>query len=111
MKQLEEFQALAKQQGEKPMALMSDLATQYQELLSAHAEQSSAAFHDGSAFLEKLARAQSLEHAMEIQAEYRKSARETFAEQSRRMADLYAGFFRTAFKPVGAMKTVNQEAG
>lgn len=44
---------------------------------------------------------------MEIQAEYRKSARETFAEQSSRMADLYAGLFETAFKPVGAMKTVN----
>ena len=52
MKQLEELQSLAKQQGEKSMALMSDLATQYQELLSAHAEQSSAAFRDGSAFLE-----------------------------------------------------------
>ena len=48
---------------------------------------------------------------MEIQAEYRKSTRETFAEQSRRIVDLYAGLFRIAFKPLGEMKTVNQEAG
>ena len=94
MKQFEELQELAKQQGEKSMALISDLAQKYQELLSAHAEQTSASFRDGSAFLEKLAGARLLQQAMEIQAEFRKSTREAFVEQSRRMSDLYAGFSR-----------------
>jgi hypothetical protein len=110
MKNLEEFLALAKQQGEKSMALMNDLAQQYRELVSAHADQASVSFRDGSAYLEKLARAQSLEHAMEIQAEYRKSAREAFVEQSRRMAGLYAGLFKTAFRPVSEMNVLHQKA-
>lgn len=110
MKNLEEFQALAKQQGEKSLALMNDLAQQYRDLVSAHADQASVSIRDGGAYLEKLGRAQSLAHAMEIQAEYRKSTHEAFVEQSRRMSDLYAGLFRTAFRPFSEMNALYQKA-
>ena len=109
MHNIEQFQALAKQQGEKSMALMNELGQQYRELFSAHADQASVSFRNGSVYLEKLARAQSVEHAMEIQAEYRKSTREAFVEQSRRMADLYAGLFKTAFRPVSEMNGLYQK--
>lgn len=110
MKNLEEFQALAKQQGEKSMALMHEIAQQYRELLSAHADQASVSIRDGTTYLEKLGRAQSLAHAMEIQAEYRKSTHEAFVEQSRRMSNLYSGLFKIAFKPFSEMNVLYQKA-
>ena len=56
-------------------------------------------FETGSATVEKLMGAKSLEKAIEIQTDYVKNAYEGFVAQSTKMGELYASLAKEAFKP------------
>ena len=56
-------------------------------------------FETGSATMEKLIGAKTLDKALEIQTDYVKSAYEGFIAQSTRMSELYASLAKEAFKP------------
>src|SRR4051812_36243222 len=56
-------------------------------------------FETGSAALEKLVAAKSLEKAIEVQADYAKSAYEAFVAEATRISDLYAEMFKDTYKP------------
>ncbi|TKT76949.1 phasin family protein [Aquamicrobium sp. LC103] len=62
-------------------------------------EYSKKAYETGSAVVEKLASAKSLEKAAEIQADYAKQAYESFVTQATRMGELYADIAKDAYKP------------
>lgn len=62
-------------------------------------EYSKKAFETGSAALEKLASAKSLDKAVEIQTDYAKQAYEGFVTQATRMGELYAEMAKDAYKP------------
>lgn len=62
-------------------------------------EYSKKTFETGSATLEKLIAARSLENAIEIQAEYAKSFYEGLVAQTARMGELYTDLARDAYKP------------
>lgn len=62
-------------------------------------EYSKKTFEAGSATLEKLIAAKSLENAIEIQAEYARSFYESLVAQTTKMGDLYADLARDAYKP------------
>jgi hypothetical protein len=53
----------------------------------------------GSATLEKLVAAKSLEKAVEIQTDYAKAAYEGFVAEATRLGDLYAELFKDTYKP------------
>jgi hypothetical protein len=63
------------------------------------ADYSKKSFEQGSAALEKLLGAKSLEKAIEVQADYVKSAYETFVSQATRMSELYAEVAKESYKP------------
>lgn len=63
-------------------------------------EYTKASFESGSAALEKLVSAKSLEKAVEIQADYAKTAYEGFVAEATRIGELYADLFRDYYKPL-----------
>src|SRR5262245_14717036 len=56
-------------------------------------------FESGSAALEKLVAAKSLEKAIEVQTDYAKQAYESFVAEATRIGELYAELFKDAYKP------------
>jgi hypothetical protein len=56
-------------------------------------------FETGSAALEKLASAKSLEKAIEIQTDYTKTAYEGFVAEATKIGELYAELFKEYYKP------------
>ncbi len=60
---------------------------------------SKSSFEAGSAVIEKLANAKSLEKAFEIQTDYAKSAYEGFVAQATKMGELYADVAKEVYKP------------
>jgi hypothetical protein len=65
---------------------------------TAHAEYNKA-FQDGSKFISKLTSLKSPDEAMKLQADYAKSAYETFVAESKKISELYTDFFKQTFKP------------
>ena len=63
------------------------------------ADYSKKSFEQGSAALEKMLGAKSLDKAIEVQADYVKSAYETFVSQATRMGELYAEVAKESYKP------------
>lgn len=60
---------------------------------------SKSSFEAGSAVVEKLANAKSLEKAVEIQTEYAKTAYEGFVAQATKIGELYADMAKEVYKP------------
>src|SRR4051812_4920874 len=59
-------------------------------------------FEAGSAALEKLVAAKSLEKAIEVHTDYAKTAYEGFVAEATRISDLYAELFKDTYKPLEA---------
>ena len=68
-------------------------------IATAHAEYSKKAFQDGSEFISKLTSLKSPDEAMKLQADYARSAYETFVAESKKISELYTDFFKQTFKP------------
>jgi hypothetical protein len=56
-------------------------------------------FEAGSAFLERLLSAKSLEKVIEIQADYAKQSYEALVAEASKIGDLYADLAKEAYKP------------
>jgi len=70
-----------------------------QAIAAESADFSKKSFEEGSAALEKLLGAKSLEKAIEIQTAYAKSTYEGFVAQATRMGQLYADLAKESYKP------------
>jgi hypothetical protein len=82
--------------GLKSFAAMSK---NVQAISTEATEYSKKAFESGSATMEKLLTAKSLDKALEIQSEYARQAYEGFIAQAGRMGELYAEMAKDAYKP------------
>lgn len=60
-------------------------------------------FEAGSAALEKLVSAKSLEKVVEIQADYARSSYESFVAEAGKVNDIYAEMTKDAYKPFEGM--------
>lgn len=60
-------------------------------------------FEAGSAALEKLVAAKSLEKAIEVQTDYARQAYEGFVAEATKIGDLYAELFKDTYKPFEAV--------
>jgi hypothetical protein len=97
---LEAFQDFSKQQIEAFTAASATLTKGLQEIAAESTDYSKKAFAAGSAVLEKLLGARSVEAAVQIQTEYAKQAYEGFVAQSSKFSELYAKVASDALKPV-----------
>lgn len=97
---IEQFQKHAQEQNEAVISSSSAFAENAKTITTAHAEYTKKAFQDFSEFISKLASLKSPEEAMKLQADYAKSAYETFATESKKIFELYTDFAKQTFKPL-----------
>lgn len=77
----------------------ASLSKGFQTIATEATEYSKKSFETGSAVIEKLVAAKSLEKAIEIQTDYAKQAYEGFVAQATKIGELYAEVAKDAYKP------------
>ena len=100
LKNFEDVQKYGKDNMDATMKAWGQMSKSVQAIAAEAADYSKKSFEEGSATLEKLLGAKSLEKAVEIQTAYAKSAYEGFVAQSTKLGELYASLAKEAFKPV-----------
>ena len=103
LKNFEEFQKLGKDNVDVAMRQFGTVSKGWQAIATEFADYSKKSFEDGSAALEKLFGAKSLEKAIEIQSDYVKTAYEGFVAQSSKMGELYTDLAKETYKPLEGM--------
>ena len=99
MIKIDEIPQYGKDQFDASIAAAGNLQKGVQAIAAAFGDYARKSFEDGNAFAEKLAGVKSFDKALEAQAEYAKSAYETFAAESQKIGGLYADRAKQAFKP------------
>ncbi|MCB1481652.1 MAG: phasin family protein [Rhodobiaceae bacterium] len=99
----EEIQKSGKESMDLAMKSFGTVSKGLQAIAVEMADYSKKSFEDGSATLEKLFGAKSLDKALEIQTDYAKSSYEGFVAQSTKMGELFADLAKEAYKPVETM--------
>ncbi len=103
MKSFDDMQKLGKDNMELAMKSFGAVSKGFQAIAVEVADYSKKSFEEGSATLEKLLGAKSLEKAVEIQSDYAKSAYEGFVAGATRIGELYADIAKEAYRPFEAV--------
>ena len=82
---------------------LASLSKGWQAIAVEATEYTKKSFETGSAAVEKLVSAKSLEKAIEIQTDYAKTAYEGFVAEATKIGELYADLFKDAYKPFEAV--------
>jgi len=99
LKNFEDFQKLGKDNVDNAMKQFGTVSKGWQALAAEYADYSKKSFEDGSAALEKLFGAKSVEKAIEIQNDYFKSAYEGFVAEATKIGELYTDIAKETYKP------------
>jgi hypothetical protein len=100
LKNFEDIQKLGKDNVDVAMQQFGTASKGWQAIAAEFADYSKKSFENGSAALEKLIGAKSLEKAIEVQSEYVKSAYEGFVAQSSKLGELYTDLAKETYKPL-----------
>jgi hypothetical protein len=98
-KTFDEVQKFGKDSVDASMNTFSTLSKGVQAIAVESVDYTKKAFEDGTAALEKLFGAKSVEKAVEIQQDYVKSAYEGFVAQATKMGELYVDLAKQTYKP------------
>jgi len=99
LKNFDDMQKYGKEQMDSAMKAWGQVSRGVQATAAETADYSKKSFEEGTAALEKLLGAKSLEKAMEIQTAYAKTAYEGFVAQATKMGELYADLAKETYKP------------
>jgi hypothetical protein len=99
LKNFDDVQKYSKDNLDAAMKAWGQVSRGVQTLAAESADYSKKSFEEGSAALEKLLGARSLDKAFEIQSAYAKTAYEGFVAQATRMGELYADIAKETYKP------------
>ncbi|ALA19283.1 MULTISPECIES: phasin family protein [Chelatococcus] len=97
--QFDDLQKLGKEQMDVAMKTFGAVSKGAQAIAVEVADYSKKSFEQGSATVEKLAGAKTLDKAFEIQSAYLKSAYEGLVAQTSKIGELYADLAKEAVKP------------
>ncbi|MCG6858183.1 MAG: phasin family protein [Salaquimonas sp.] len=81
------------------MKSMTAMTKGFQDIAKETAEYAKKSFETSSAAAEKMMAAKSLDKAFEVQADYAKSAYESFVAEATKIGELYADIAKEAYKP------------
>ncbi|MEP9348045.1 phasin family protein [Xanthobacter sp. KR7-225] len=95
----EEFQKLSKDNIDAAMKSFGTLSKSAQAIAVEVADYTKTSFEQGTAALEKLLGAKSVEQAIEIQQSYLKSAYEGAVAQATKIGELYTELAKETYKP------------
>ncbi len=99
LKNFDDVQKYGREHMDSTMKAWGQVSKGVQAIAAETADYSKRSFEEGSAALEKLLGAKSLEKAIEIQAAYAKTAYEGFVAQATKMGELYADLAKESYKP------------
>lgn len=99
MVKIEDVQNYGKEHLETIAASTSNLQSGVQAIATAYGDYAKKSFEDTKSFVEKLSGVKSLDKALEVQSEYARSAYQTFAAESQKIAGLYSDLAKQTFKP------------
>jgi len=103
LKNFEDIQKLGKDNMDNAMKQFGTVSKGWQAIATECADYSKKSFEEGSAALEKLFGAKSLETAIEIQSTYVKSAYEGFVAEATKLGELYQDLAKESYKPFEGM--------
>lgn len=101
----DDFEIFGKEQLETVATSSSFLAKSWQTTVAESIEYSKMSFQSGSAALEKLLGAKSLETSIQIQCEYVKTSYDGLVGYVTKIAEVYTNLGKDAFKPIGTAIT------
>jgi hypothetical protein len=99
LKNFDDIQKYGKDNMDATVKAWGQVSKNVQAIAAETADYSKKSFEEGSAALEKLLGAKSLDKAIEIQTSYAKTAYEGFVAQATKMGELYAGLAKETYKP------------
>ena len=99
LKNFEDFQKLGKENVDTCMKQFGTVSKGWQAIATEVADYSKKSFEHGTATLESLLGAKSLDKAIEIQSDYVKTAYEGFVAQSSKLGELYTDLAKETYKP------------
>lgn len=99
-KATEEFQKLSKDNYDVALRSYGELTKGVQAVVARWTDFSKRSFEDASRTFEQLVSAKSLEHAIEIQSQYAKTAYDNWMAEASKIGELYVAAARDAYKPV-----------
>src|ERR1700730_3727557 len=99
LKNFDDIQKYGKDHVDSTMKAWGQVSKGVQAIAAETADYSKKSFEEGSAALEKLLGAKSLEKALEIQTAYAKTAYEGFVAQATKLGELYADLAKETYKP------------
>ena len=98
-KNLEDMQKVSKDNMDATMKTFGAMSKASQTITAELADYSKKSFEDGTKVMEKLLSAKSIDKAMEIQADYAKTAYEGFVAQATKMGELFVDLSKESYKP------------
>jgi hypothetical protein len=99
LKNFDDVQKYGKDNMDATMKAWGQVSKSVQAIAAEAADYSKKSFEEGSAAVEKLFGAKSLDKAMEIQTAYAKSAYEGFVARATKIGELYADLAKETYKP------------
>ncbi|MCB1502554.1 MAG: phasin family protein [Bauldia sp.] len=99
----DEFQKVGKDGMDNVVKSAGVWSKGWQTLAAESADYSRSAFESGAKAFEKLVAAPSLDKAVEIQADYFRSAYENYVGQATKVSEIFAAMTRDAYKPYEGM--------
>ena len=99
----DDIQKLGKENIDVAMKQFGTVSKGWQAIATEVADYSKKSFEHGTATLESLLGAKSLDKAIEIQSDYVKTAYEGFVAQSSKLGELYTDLAKETYKPLEGM--------
>jgi hypothetical protein len=109
IKNFDDFQKLGQSNVDAAVKVFGEWNKGLQAIAAEMTDYTKRSFEEGTATLEKLMAAKSVEQAIEIQTGYAKRAYDEYMHQMSKIGGLYADLAKEAYKPVEkALQTVRQ---
>ncbi len=99
----QDFQKLGQTNMDSSMRMMGEWNKSWQTIAAEMTDYQKRAFQEGTATLEKLMSAKTLEQALEIQTTYAKRACEDYMQQMTKIGGMYSSLAKDAYKPAGTL--------
>jgi hypothetical protein len=106
---IDEMQKFSKDRMDLVTKAATNFSKGIQQIATESADYSKKSLEQGTAALEQLFGAKSIERALEIQSDYAKNAYEGFVAQATKIGELYTNLAKDAFKPMEAAMTPTME--
>jgi hypothetical protein len=100
IKSMDDVQKYSKENMDTAMKSFGTVSKGFQAIATEMANFSKKRFEEGTAALEKLFGAKSVDKAIEVQTDYLKSAYEGFVSEATKLGELYSDLAKETYKPL-----------